>query len=612
MSKYITIKEYLTEVELFMRRLMVVFVGILILCVLLLYRLATLQIMHHEHYTTMSQQNLLKILPIPPKRGLIYDRNGVLLAENIPVYSLEIIRSEVTDLANTITRLQTLIPISEAEIDSFYRVLAHRRQYESVPLKIKLSEIESARFYANRFLFPGVDIRARLIRQYPLAEQMAHVVGYVGRINSRELNEVDSSEYSATNYIGKVGIESTYENTLHGHVGYQQAEIDATGRVIRVLKQVPAIAGDDIYLTIDSQLQEQATLALEDHRGAIVALAPNNGQILAMASTPSFDPNLFITGISNKDYQTLQASENRPLYNRAINAQYPPASTIKPFMALGGLAFHIISPQNSIQDPGWYKLQNNEHIYHDWKKGGHGIVNLTKALTVSCDTYFFDLAHHLGIDHINQILHQFGFGESTGIDMPNELAGILPNPTWKRLFHHAKWFSGDTLNIGIGQGFMLATPLQLAVATASLATHGTRYQPTLLYKEQAADGSLSQQQPILTEAIVLKEHSWEVVTDGMIRVIQESHGTAHRFGSNTNYTVAGKTGTAQVTSKHFDKDIKLEDIPERLRDHSLFIAFAPVDHPQIALAVIVENDPRAAVKATRKVLDFYFKKRALP
>lgn len=608
MPKYITIKEYLVEAELYTRRILVVFFMVFVMAVLLVFRLFSLQVLQHDRYTTLSKQNLLKIEPIEPKRGLIYDRNGILLADNIPAFNLEITRTQVKNLKKTIAALKKILPISDNEINAFNKLIAHRRRFEPVPLKIKLNETQIAKFYVNRYQFPGVDIHARLIRRYPLAEKLAHVVGYVGRINATELAKVEPAEYSATNTIGKIGIEKYYEDTLHGHVGYQQVESDATGHAIRVLKHISPESGDNLYLTIDARLQYIAQLALRGKRGALVAIDPNTGQVLAMVSMPSFDPNPFVTGITSKMLHELYTADNQPLYNRAIHAQYPPGSTIKPFISLAGLAYHATYPNRTIEDPGWFRIENSKHIYHDWKPGGHGIVNLRKAIIVSCDTYFYDLAERLGIKHISAMLHLFGFGELTGIDMPNELTGVIPNKQWKEKHRHAHWFKGDTINSIIGQGYMLSTPLQLASATATLATHGHRLQPTMLLKKNAVDGSVTQQQPIELDDVDLMGSSWRYVIQAMKGVIEARGGTGFRFGRHAPFSTAAKTGTSQVASKRYDDyHTKLEDIPEHLRDHSLFIAFVPVENPQIALSVIVENDSHAAVVVARQVLDYYFK-----
>jgi penicillin-binding protein 2 len=588
------LKDYLYENLLFARRLFCLLSLVVLASLVIIIRLSYLQIIEHKRYTTLSQQNLLNIVPIEPNRGLIYDRHGVLLAENVPVFNLEITPGQVPDLNQTLTALTKLLQISDDEIERFQQIMRQHRRYESIPLRIKLPEEEVARFYVNQYRFPGVAIKARLIRHYPLGSTVAHVLGYVGRLNTEELKTVDDINYQATNHIGKIGIEHSFETRLHGKIGYQEVEIDASGRIIRTLKRHAPVAGDNLYLSIDSGLSAIVEKAMAPYRGAVVAIDPRTGEVLTIVSSPSYDPNPFVVGISNQAFNTLQNARNKPLYNRALHGQYPPGSTIKPFLALGSLALHMNTADRKIWDPGWYRLPDSTHIYHDWLSTGHGWIDLTHAIIDSCDTYFFDLAARLGITNIHTILDSFGFGQRTGIELSEERPGILPSPEWKLSARQHPWYPGDTLITGIGQGYMLATPLQLAAATAMLATHGRLMQPTVL---------LNPDKPQPIHILDLKPSTWQIVIDAMRQVIDDPQGTGRRFGRDAPYRTAAKTGTSQVISKRINNNL----LPENLRDHSLFIAFAPIEQPTIALAVIIENDPIAPV-ISRQILDAYLLK----
>ncbi|WP_133129809.1 penicillin-binding protein 2 [Legionella yabuuchiae] len=578
---------------------------IVLSCVLIL-RLAYLQLSEYKRYATLSLKNQMSILPIAPPRGIILDRNGVILADNIPVYVLEIVPERVKHLDLTLSKLQELIPsITEEDIEHFKRARSQNRSFTPIPLKLKLSPEDVAIFASNQFQFSGVSIKARLMRYYPLGEITAHIVGYVGRINEKELQQVDFTNYRATNFIGKTGIERFYENTLHGQVGYQQVETDVSGRTLRVLSKQTPISGEKMYLTLDVKLQEAAYNALIGKRGAVVAMSTQNGDILAMVSSPSFDPNLFVNGISKTNYQKLANAPDKPLYNRAVRGLYPPASTVKPFLALAGLDKGIITPGTKIFDPGWYRLPGVSHKYRDWKRVGHGIISLKKAIMVSCDTYFYQLGNKLGISAIEDILMQFGFGQSTHIDLLEELPGIVPGPGWKKRSRGVVWYPGDTIITSIGQGFMLATPLQLANATAAMSSKGRKFRPHLLSKTVQDQGHEHSYKPLEEYPIQLKDNSyWAIIAEAMQSVVAPG-GTGHRFGHHAPYTVAAKTGTAQVFSGNQYEKKRYHEIPEALRDHSLFIAFAPVEKPEIAIAVLVENDFVASVVA-RKVLDAYF------
>jgi len=609
MRKRIPIKNHLQEIRLVTQRSITILIVMLILLLILIFRLAYLQLAKNDVYTTLSQKNWLDLVPLEPPRGLIYDRNGVLLVENTPSFSLDIIPYQVDNIPKLLADLAKMIALSDTDIAQFQKQLKQHRRFDEIPLKFHLSEAEVAIIYENQFRFPGAVIKARPLRHYLFGPSMSHVLGYVGRINIDELKTIDLTNYSASNYIGKLGIEKYYEEELHGTVGYQQAENDASGEAVRILKQIKPIPGKNLYLTLDSRLQTVAEQALAGHRGAIVAIQPSTGQILALVSEPGFDPDLFVAGISTKDFQSLQQATDRPLFNRAIRGLYPLASTIKPFIALEGLDTNTTDPNASIVDPGWFQLPNSEHVFHDWRHHGHGVVNLYKAIIGSCDTYFYNLAMKLGIQRIDLILDQFGFGKITGIDLEDELSGIIASPEWKRRVKKATWYPGDTVISGIGQGYMQTTPLQLASAVAAIANRGVRFEPYLLLAAQEPGNMSETQAPTPLPPVILhNNNTWDTVIHAMQGVMSDSGGTgfAH-FGPKPNYTVAGKTGTAQVFSKKAadeDEPDNQMKLPEQLRDHSLLIVFAPVDKPQIALAIIVENS-KAAVGAARKILDYY-------
>ncbi len=599
------VKNPVTEKAVFRQRTVITIIIIFSLFLLITAKLLHLQVIKYHQYQTLSKRNQLNLIAIPPTRGLIYDRNGILLAGNTPIFTLELIPERVNNLNKTLHQLTALIPsIDDDDVKSFYRSLKQHRRFEAVPLKFKLSEKEVALFSVNQYQFPGVTVSAGLMRNYPLGDLTAHLLGFVGRINANELATIDTSNYAATNFIGKVGIEKFYEHDLHGVVGYQQVEIDASGRIIRSLKRTPAVSGQSIYLTIDSQLQKAAVEALGEHQGSVVAVDPNNGEVLALVSTPSYNPNAFVKGISQKDYNKLAQSKHQPLYNRAIRGQYPLGSTIKPFLAVGALDKNIVTPNERVYDRGWFKLPNVNHLYRDWKKTGHGWVSLKRAITISCDTYFYELANMMGIRRIDAILNEFGFGFLTGIDMGEELPGLIPTPEWKRVVKKTPWYTGDTIISGIGQGFMLTTPLQLANATAKLAGRGRHFKPHLLKSMQKGEVfdvvKLKESYPLLLN----QKNNWDIVFSAMEDVIRAKHGTGFRFGRNPPYRIAAKTGTAQVYSIKQNTVYDENIIPEHLRDHSLFIAFAPVDKPKIAVAVVVENSPIAG-NVARKVIDQY-------
>jgi penicillin-binding protein 2 len=602
-----TLKNELAESQTHTFRLSILVALLIILSSLLVLRLAYLQFSQYKRYATLSLKNQMSILPIAPPRGIILDRNGVVLADNIPVYVLEITPERVKNLGSTIEKLRDLIPsIRDEDIESFHHARSQNRAFVSLPLKLKLTQEEVAIFASNQYQFPGVSIKAILMRYYPFGEITAHVLGYVSRINVDELQKVNSTNYRATNFIGKAGIEKYYEDLLHGMVGYQQVETDVSGRTLRTFNKQNPLSGAKIYLTLDVRLQKIAYEVLKDKRGAAVVINPHTGAILAMVSSPSYDPNIFVNGVSNQEYQSLANTINRPLYNRAVRGLYPPASTVKPFVAIAGLEKGLANTTTTIYDPGWFRLPGVSHKYRDWKRTGHGVINLQRSITVSCDTYFYQLGNKMGISALEEMFIKFGFGQMTHVDLLEEAPGLVPNPSWKRATKGVGWYPGDTLITAIGQGFMLASPLQLANATAALSQHGQRFRPHFFGKAILDHGNSLTFKPMEEYPIKLKDEAyWTIVTEAMHNVIATNEGTGYRFGRNAPYSVAAKTGTAQVFSGNQYEKKAYEEIPEALRDHSLFIAFAPVESPEVAVAVMVENDV-AAASVARKILDAYF------
>lgn len=594
------------EVQLTARRSWIALLIMIILALLLVGRLAYLQIYKNLLYTTLSIHNAMDVVPLEPTRGLIYDRNGVLLADNIPVFSLDVIPDKAHNISKMLPEISKLITLSDSDLAIFHKQLRQHRRFEEIPLKLRLTETEVTRFAENQHRFPGFIIKGRLIRHYPLSNSFSHVLGYIGQINSDELNRIDAANYSASHYIGKLGIEKYFEEELHGKAGYQEVETDANGEPVRILKQTKPTPGRNLFLSLDSKLQLEAEKVMTGHRGALVAIEPSTGQILALVSMPSYDPNLFVLGISSTDFRQLQQLPDHPLYNRAVRGLYPLASTIKPYIALEAVDNEIISPEDTIYDPGWFMLNNSEHVFRDMH--AHGTVNLSRAITTSCDVYFYELATKLGIKRIDEILRRFGFGEVSGVELEEEVAGVVSSPEWKRRVKKTPWYEGDTIISSIGQGNMQATPLQLAAAVATLANRGKHMVPSLLFKQQEPEKPIEFQQPILMDTIALHDNeNWDVIIKAMQKVVDAPEGTAHRFGPHPGYTVAAKTGTAQVHAKKQDEE-GIEDqkkLPEQFRDHGLFITFAPVEQPKIALAVIIENDRLAAVPIAKQLLDYY-------
>jgi len=585
----ITLKDYLRESRLFQNRALIAALVVVLLLSALLTRLVVLQVINHQHFITLSQDNRVKVLPLPPTRGLIYDRNGLILAQNLPTFSLEVIPERVKDLDRTLQELGKIVNITDSDHKRFEQLRKQRRRFDSIPIRVRLDKEEVARLSANRHRFPGVEIEAKLLRHYPLEDKTAHVVGYVGRINEKELQTIDASSYSGTSHIGKTGVEKTYEDVLHGKVGLQRVEVNALGRIIRVLHSESPEPGQNLHLSLDAGLQHVAIDAFGEETGAAVAIDPSNGTILALVSNPGFDPNLFVEGISAKDYDMLQQSDSKPLFNRAIRGQYPPGSTVKPFIGLAGLETGIMGANQKNYCPGFFQLPGHAHKYRDWKKGGHGSVDLEQAITQSCDVYFYALAHQMGIEKLQTFLGRFGFGHRTGVDIAGERGGLLPSRAWKKRTRKQPWYPGETLIVGIGQGYFLTTPLQLAHATATLAARGVEHPPRVVQNIS------SNYAPVALSNIgaprTLQQSSagnWSKVIESMTEVIEGRRGTARSL-KNENYRIAGKTGTAQVFTVKQDEEYDEEKVAKKMRDHALFVAFAPVDDPRIAVAVIVEN-----------------------
>ena len=604
--------EWLERHQFSLRVIVVGSIG-LILMLAVVARLFYLQIVSHQHFVTLAEGNRLRTEPVMPPRGLIYDRNGVLLAENRPSYELDITPEQVPDLKTTLAALGKIVDIRPQDLKQFDDLLKTKKPFQPLPIRTNLSDTEVARFAVNRQDFPGVDIRATLARYYPLGAVTAHVIGYTGIISQDELAKLDPEQYISTSQVGKIGIEGAYESLLHGSVGMRQVETDAQGRVVRIVSSTAPVPGKNLYLSLDVRLQEAAEKALGDNSGAVVAIDPRNGEVLALVSTPSFNPNLFIGGISPADFAKLNSDPMQPLFNRALRGQYPPGSTIKPFLALAALNYKVVDPFKNLMCPGYLYVPPNPHPYRDWKAGGHGEIDLPNAITQSCDVYFYTVAMKLGIDRIHQYLTtQLGFGEPSGIDLMGERDGVVPSPLWKRQTQHEPWYLGDLVIIGIGQGYLLVTPLQLADGAAATSMRGHRYEPHLLHAiGDPLSGAITDTQP---HALPPVEESyagaWNIVVRAMKNVVATWQGTAHSISIGAKYSIAGKTGTAQVYRKRlgvFGEESEA-DIPKALRDNALFIAFAPVNDPRIAVAVEVDHGGgggSTAAPIARAVMDEY-------
>ena len=604
MSQPIRLKDHEKDARLVRNRVVVGAVAIVLLICVLIARLYYLQIIQYDYHSTLSENNRVHVQPIPPTRGLIFDRNGVIVADNRPSFSLSMTRERAgnwQEVLDTIVEVLDLTADDRALFEK--RMRQGRRPFEPVPILFELNEEQIARVAVNQFRLPGVEVVAQLVRHYPQGAHFAHSVGYVGRINEKELKTLDPVNYSGTHHIGKTGIERFYEDDLHGQVGYEEVETNARGRVLRVLKRTDPKPGKDIVLSLDIKLQEAAEAALGGRRGAVVALDPRTGEVLAMVSQPSFDPNLFVTGISFKAYAELRDSIDRPLFNRVLRGLYPPGSTIKPAVAIAGLDSGVVNASSRVFDPGYYQLPNYDHKYRNWNRSGDGWVDLDTAIMRSNDTYFYDLAHKMGIDRLSGYMNKFGIGQRVSLDMFEESAGLMPSREWKRATRRQAWFPGETLILGIGQGYMQATPLQLAQATALIANKGVWNRPHLAK-------TIEGQQPVdenPMENIVLRDKSdWAKVTHGMEQVMHGARGTARKAAAGAQYRIAGKSGTAQVVAIKQGEKYDRNKLQERHRDHALFVAFAPAEAPKIVVSVMVENGESGsgvAAPVVRQIMD---------
>ena len=604
------LKDYRIESRRFNNRIIFSAFLVLIALGLLLSRMVYLQILSHEHFTTLARDNQVKLIPQPPTRGLIYDRNGIPLAENLPAFSLEITPEKVpaNQLDETIENLAEIVEINASDKERFHKLRKQKRRFESIPIRVRITPEEAALFAVNKHRFPGVEIAARLTRIYPQGLVTAHALGYVGRISQKDLQTIVESEYAGTTHIGKTGIEKSYESVLHGKVGLQQVEVNALGKLVRVLEETPSSPGRSLRLNLDVKLQQVAMEAFGEENGAAVAIDPRNGGVLALVSKPGFNPNLFVEGISSVDYRALQQDDSNPLYDRALRGQYPPGSTIKPFVGLAGLESHIITEHTSKFCIGFYQLPGHKHKYRDWKKSGHGATDIDKAITQSCDTYFYQLAHDMGVDDLQTYLANFNFGEKTGIDLVGERSGVRPSRQWKRKRYNQTWYPGETVIMGIGQGYFLTTPLQLAAATAAIANDGIYYSPRIVSEIVNEDTEeITKIPPVIKDIPIGDMENWNHIRAAMANVVEGERGTAKHLANN-EYRIAGKTGTAQVFTVKQEEEYDEETIEKKMRDHALFVAYAPIEDPQIAVAVIVENGGHggsAAAPIAKRMMDAY-------
>lgn len=608
MARYLPFRDHAAESALFMRRTGIATLGMGLLTILLLVNLYYLQIHHYQNYHSRSNDNHIKLVPIAPMRGLIYDRNGVLLAENRMRYQLELTQGKVANLAKTLAELRKLLELSDDDIDQFNRQRQQKHRFAPIPLKTSLSDSQVARFAVNQHRFSGVMVQSYPQRYYPHGSAMTHVVGYLAKINPKErkwLGEIgQSGNYSSTHEIGKLGIERYYEQLLHGSAGYEKVEVNSHGRVVRRISQQPPQAGINIKLTLDITLQNYIQDLMRDRRGAVVVMDPRDGGILAMVSSPSYDPNLFIGGITHSRYQELLNNPDRPLVNRATQGLYPPASTVKPFISIGALEEQVITRNSSLFDPGWWQLPGTKMRYKGWKRWGHGSVNLVKAIEESADSFFYQVAYEMGIDRLSSWMRRFGYGEYSGIDLAEESSGTMPTREWKMQRHRQPWYQGDTISVGIGQGYWSATPIQMVKALTILINNGKVKIPHLLFKrERESREKVDQLLPIH-----LRDPSfWQLAKDGMYGVANRPNGSAWRAFCKAPYKVGVKSGTAQLFTLREEQVYQPEKLAKRLHDHALFIAFAPYQKPEVALAIVMENagfGSREAAPVVRKILDY--------
>ena len=606
------IKNLQLELASYHNRLKVGVGFVLVLALVLMVRMVYLQVVRHEHYQNLAENNRITLVPAVPNRGVIYDRNGKILADNFSGYTLEITVGKAGDLDALLQQLSSLIEITPKHLRQFKRLREESHEFETVPLKSKLTDEEVAILAANQYRLPGVEVKARLFRNYPAGESLSHVIGYIGRINDRDLDNLRESgkinNYKGGTHIGKVGLEQYYEDMLHGKTGFEQMETDSAGRAVRILSRTPPLAGHDLILNLDMELQRVAEYVFGDYRGGLVAIDPNNGGVLAMVSKPGFDPNLFVDGIDPATWKELNESIDTPMVNRPLRGIYPPGSTLKPFMALAALELGLRKPSDAIADPGFYSIPGSSHRYRDWKKEGHGMVDLHKSVVQSCDTYYYRLAVDMGIERMHDFLAKFGLGSRTGVDIQNESSGLLPSKEWKQKRFKQSWHLGETVIAGIGQGYHLATPMQLAAAAATLANGGTYYRPRLV--RAVRDSETREERPVPPEVAWKSNFNPEHlahVRAAMVDVMRPG-GTAALAGAGTPYAIAGKTGTAQVVGIKQGAKYDESRVHERHRDHALFVAFAPAEAPRIAVAVLVENGGHGgstAAPMARAVFDYY-------
>ncbi len=608
------IKDERDERRLFEHRAWVGFI-LIVLCILaLLVRYVWLQIFAFDSFSTRSENNRVAVRPVVPNRGIIYDRRGRVIAENRPAYRLEIIPEKVPGklpgLEALLDELSGLIVLDENDRNAFHKSRGNYRVFDSVPLKFNLSEREVARFAVNRHRFQGVDVVPYLSRYYPYGELLTHILGYTGRLDADDISSVDEGNYRGTRTIGKIGIEKFREKELHGVSGFERVETNVRGRVLKVLERQNAIPGTDLVLSIDVAVQQAAWDALGDRPGSVVAIDPADGSVIALVSKPAYDPNAFVGGISQQDYRDILSAPGRPLFNRALNGGYEPGSTLKPFVGLAGLELGLVTPETRVFSNGKFYIEGYNRPYRDWKDTGHGWVNIVSALEQSVNTYFYQLAMNLGIDRMHDYLAQFGFGSPTGIDVPGEGKGLLPSREWKRAVHAQPWYPGETVIAGIGQGFNVVTPLQLANAVSSLVNGGTRYSPRLVYAVKSTDAERAKRirAPVELQVPVSDPQNWQTILDGMDLVVNGLRGTARSVAVDAHFRTGGKTGTAQVYQLAAGKKDKQKEVAEHLRDHAWFIAFAPVEAPRIAIAVVVEHGgggSTAAAPVARATLDVW-------
>ncbi len=610
MARRPAIKDERHELTLFRTRALIAGLFVTLAVLGIIFRLYFLQVSRYEHFTQLSRENYQKRIPVPPVRGEIFDRNGVLLAGNHIQYVLVVVRNEVKDMDFKLDQLRQMMSMTEGEIKKIKNKIRVNNRYQPVTIRSNLTDQEIAIFSSNRPRFAGFDLKLQMERYYPLGAIAGHILGYVGRIDKKDLKRIDNEEYKGSSHIGKSGLEKTYEMLLHGKSGYRLVEVDSHGQHKKLLDEQRPIAGQDLYLSLDIDLQIKAEQVLKEHNGAAVAIDPNNGEVLAMASIPVYDPNMFVDGISHKNYSALREDPDRPLYSRAFQGIYPPGSTIKPMVAIAGLQTGVTNPRRSVYGKGYFSIPGSRHRYRCWKKSGHGHTRMNRAIYQSCDVYFYDLAYRMGIDRFSTELSKFGFGQKTGIDLPHEKSGLMPTKVWKQKRFNSPWYPGDTVNIGIGQGFWNATPLQLAHAVGIVGMRGKRPRPHLLRGVRESKDKPIELVPIqLLPPVVLSDSSyWDQAIKGMIHVVHGAGGTGHRSGAGAAYQFAGKTGTAQVFGIAQNKTYDASKLNKKLHDHSLFVAFAPAKNPQIALSVIAEHaggGSKVAAPIARKILDAY-------